>query len=492
MRLYINNHSFHYECENLVRVFFPNLKITVEREQKALIAPYVATTVTNSEIIVTVKIDEFEQTLTAPKQDSDAKNEIAMAQMIYKLLCSQSGADQPWGILTGVRPIKLIKSLRETYGNKKAGDYFINSLYVTPQRTSLAMHTERNQRAIVDSSGNNSFSLYISIPFCPGRCNYCSFVSQSIEAAKHLMLPYTDLLCKEIKKTGKIAAQYGLKLQTVYIGGGTPTSLEDAYLAKILQAVNDNFDMVACREFTVEAGRPDTITQEKLQILKNAGVDRISINPQTLNDELLEKIGRNHTAQQFFDSYALARQIGFKAINVDLIAGLTDDTYENFCSTFDQIANLNPENITIHTLCLKRSSTLAESHLQLQRESAALCGKMLDYAAKQLKQTNYYPYYLYRQSRMVGNFENTGYCRQRHEGLYNIFIMDETHTILSCGAGAVTKIKDPKTGNIERIFNFKYPYEYINRYAQMLERKDEAAEFFEKLQAEQGNTSVFE
>ena len=264
----------------------------------------------------------------------------------------------------------------------------------------------------------------------------------------------------------------------MYFGGGTPTTLSAEQLSKVIGTVNGNFNISACREFTVEAGRPDTITAEKLKALKENNVDRISINPQTLNDDVLREIGRKHTVQQFFDAFALARKCGFTNINTDLIAGLPTDTYESFKNSVDGILALDAECITVHTLSMKRSSTLTEKGVTIDREGAETTRKMLEYNQNELLKKNYIPYYLYRQSRMAGNLENVGWSKKGYESLYNVYVMDETHTILGCGSGAVTKLKRNNPDYLERIFNFKYPYEYIDRFEEMIKRKNAISAFY--------------
>lgn len=296
--------------------------------------------------------------------------------------------------------------------------------------------------------------------------------------SKKLVDPYADLLCEEIKLTAEIANKLGLRLETVYFGGGTPTTLSAEQLSKVIGTVNGNFNMSACREFTVEAGRPDTITAEKLKALKENNVDRISINPQTLNDDVLREIGRKHTVQQFFDAFALARKCGFTNINTDLIAGLPTDTYESFKNSVDGILALDAECITVHTLSMKRSSTLTEKGVTIDREGAETTRKMLEYNQNELLKKNYIPYYLYRQSRMAGNLENVGWSKKGYESIYNVYVMDETHTILGCGSGAVTKLKRNNPDYLERIFNFKYPYEYIDRFEEMIKRKNAISAFY--------------
>ena len=342
----------------------------------------------------------------------------------------------------------------------------------------LARRTEANEKKILELSQPKSFSLYVGIPFCPSRCGYCSFVMSSIERAKKLIDPYVNLLCEEIKKTSQIANALGLRLETVYFGGGTPTTLNAEQLNRILGTVKTFFDMSTCREFTVECGRPDTIDEERLYALKENKVDRISINPQTLNDDVLIEIGRKHTAQQFFDAFELARKCGFNNINTDLIAGLPTDSFDSFKNSLDLIRNLSPESITVHTLCMKRAAALTTQGVTLDAENASQARRMLDYTQSTLTSDGYIPYYLYRQSRMVGNLENVGWSKKGFESLYNVFVMDETHTILSCGSGGVTKLKLYGTDYLERIFNFKYPYEYIDRFDEIIQRKNEINIFY--------------
>ena len=330
----------------------------------------------------------------------------------------------------------------------------------------------KHENEIISLSKDNSFSLYISIPFCPTRCSYCSFVSHSVnsQSAKKLVEPYVELLCKELEETGRIAKELNLRLETVYFGGGTPTTLSAEQLEKLFKTVESNFDLTHLREYTVEAGRPDTVTKEKLFAIKNAGATRISINPQTFSDEVLETIGRNHNSQQTIDAYKLACDCGFDNINMDLIAGLPNDTVSSFKNSVDTAVKLGAQNITVHSLAMKTASYMAGN-----RENTVCTPKeaneMVDYSFEALKNNGYYPYDMYRQSKTVGNLENVGWCKNGKDGLYNVYMMDETHSVFGCGAGAVTKLRSPVDTKIERIYNFKYPYEYIDRFDERITRK---------------------
>ncbi|MFR0881480.1 MAG: coproporphyrinogen dehydrogenase HemZ [Oscillospiraceae bacterium] len=315
---------------------------------------------------------------------------------------------------------------------------------------------------------SKTISVYISIPFCPTRCSYCSFISHSMDSAKKLIPDYVRYLCREIEITGKIINELGLKTDTVYFGGGTPTSLEASQLKIITDKLAECIDISSVREYNIEAGRPDTITAEKLKVIKNAGVTRISVNPQTLNDNVLKIIGRRHSAEDTIKAFYMARDIGFDNINMDLIAGLPGDDYPNFENTLDRILEMNPESITVHTLTIKRSAKLYEENIQKFIDNPA--AKMVGKSIKVLPENGYYPYYLYRQKNTIENLENIGFARKGKESLYNIFIMDETQTILGAGCAASTKLVTPD-GKITRIHNYKFPYEYINRFDELMEKK---------------------
>ena len=473
MNLYIHNHKYHYETENLARAFFFADALQVIHEYDEPKEPYILTSVTDR-VSVEVRINGFHDILSAPLGEDD---ELTMAQLLYALLTRATGRELPWGILTGVRPIKLFSTLAEQNGEEAAKIYFRDTLKVSAEKTDLAAQVALNQRAILSRSSKRSFSLYVSIPFCPTRCNYCSFVSQSIEKAKKLIEDYLPLLLKEIRCIAELSKQLDLRLLSVYIGGGTPTTLSPEQLDLLLSEIESDFDLSDCAEFTVEAGRPDTVTREKLLALKRHAVTRISINPQTFNDSVLEAIGRKHSSQQTLDAFRLARELGFDNINMDLIAGLTSDTPDSFRDTIDTVRALDPESVTVHTLAVKRSARVNAAFAEREH---GYTSEMLDYAAHQLTDGGWQPYYLYRQSKMLSNLENVGWAKPGYFSPYNIYIMEETHTILACGAGAVTKLRDTASNHLERIFNFKFPYEYISRFDELLARKDRVKTFYDE------------
>lgn len=492
MILSIQGHKFHFELENISRLFLPQEKIRVVYQLPSEIDGVAADTFlekgeTDTLLTCRLRLDDFDKTLTfrVPNDHPDYRDEceLRLAELLYRLFSELFGFTHGWGLITGVRPVKLLRREIRENGEEKALDWMQNRLLVEEDKLRLCRETLRAENKILDLSTPESFSLYVSVPFCPTRCDYCSFVSQTVEKASKLIPRYVDLLCEEIAYTGELAARLGLRLETVYFGGGTPTTLSADQLARVTRAVEENFDLSRMREYTVEAGRPDTVTEEKFQALKAAGVTRISINPQTLRQEVLDAIGRRHTVEQFYEAFDLACRCGFDNVNTDLIAGLPGDDFEGFCQTLDGILRLSPESVTVHTLSMKRASNLViQKRADYQVQDDAV--KMVARTVEVLPGAGYHPYYLYRQSRMVGNQENVGWARPGYEGLYNVYIMDETHTILACGAGAVTKLKQPGTDYLERVFNYKFPYEYNAEFGEMLARKQQVVEFYQRIRGE--------
>lgn len=444
----------------------------------------VCTVVRNEKIVLTSEVLLDGKTATRSKTLENAADdklcERQLAILLFENMVELTNHKPDWGILTGVRPVRLFMHYCDLLGQAQAEKYFTDTLKVSPNKISLCSAAARGEEKIISLSRPESFSLYLSVPFCPTRCSYCSFVSHSVDKAKDLIPRYVELLCKELEYTASIAKSIGLRLETVYMGGGTPTTLSAEQLETVLGTVNRCFDMSNVREYTVEAGRPDTITREKLLAIKSNGVGRISINPQTMNDSVLTHIGRNHTAQQMIDAFGLARALGFDNINVDLIAGLPTDTMGSFENTVEQILSLNPESITVHSLSMKRASALTGDGYTHELNAGTIASKMVDFARDRFTQMGITPYYMYRQSKTVGNLENVGYAKEGYEGLYNVYIMDETHTILACGASAVTKLREPYSNGISRIFNYKYPYEYISRFDDMIDRKKAITQFYDK------------
>ena len=476
MILIIDSHPFRYEMEALCRMFLHGreLKITEEAE----IPPkedYIYTALEGDEITVKAKIDgKYAEAKRTAENDHARNMELAVFGVLTEILSIRP----KWGVLTGIRPVKLAMQLHDMgLSEEEIRKKLKEERLVSDEKLDLLLTTMEHELEIRASSRPNSVSLYISIPFCPSRCSYCTFTSHSVEKAAKLIPQYVELLCGELKDIAVLIDEIGLHLETVYMGGGTPTVLTAKQLDRVLSTVNESFDMTGVRELTVEAGRPDTITAEKLAVLKKNGVGRISINPQTMDDEVLAAIGRKHTAEDVKNAFTLAKTFGFDSINMDLISGLPGDNMEKFRKTIAEVIAMNPDNITLHTLTVKHGANLAP---MAQSVFAATADAMNEYAYGEFAKAGYFPYYLYRQKGTVDNLENVGFCKPGKEGIYNIFIMDETHTILSAGAGGVTKLKAPYDKKIERIFNFKYPYEYIERFELMNERKEQVRNFYEK------------
>ena len=372
-----------------------------------------------------------------------------------------------WGIMTGVRPAKLAMELLEA-GKTPAETRSIlqHDYFAIPKKAALATEVAINEKALVGTPSPRDCSLYISIPFCPSRCSYCSFVSYTSGKLLSLIPDYLEALCLDVKSILERVRTLGLNMKTVYVGGGTPTILTADQLRRLLSTVAEGTDVSRLEEFTLESGRPDTITAEKFAVAKEYGVSRVSVNPQTMSDGVLRKIGRNHTADDFLRAYDIAKSSGIQCINTDLIAGIPGDSFANFARSFDKILELNPENITVHTFCVKKAAEILQQDPKVYSRQGGDAGKCVDYSQIRAQRAGYVPYYMYRQKNTVGNLENVGFAHPGTEGLYNIYMMEEYHSIFAAGAGAVTKVVDfsPTDGSprkIDRFFNHKYPFEYL-------------------------------
>ena len=384
----------------------------------------------------------------------------------------------PWGALTGVRPGKLFCALlQQGLDEESALRRFIAEYDVSPERAALCLDTSRETLKAIASLEKRDVCLYVGIPFCPTRCAYCSFVSQSVEKSMKLMAPFFEALLQELRAVAGQVRRLGLRVISIYMGGGTPTTLTAPMLDRLCAALAEEFDLSALREYTVEAGRPDTITAEKLRTLRKWGVDRVSVNPQTMSDRVLEVIGRRHSAADIVDALGKVRQIGGFAVNMDLIAGLPADTPEGFSDTLDRVLALAPENITVHTLSLKKGSRITTEGAELP--TAEEVGRMLDLAGERLRAAGYAPYYLYRQKFMSGGFENLGWTKPGAANLYNICIMEELCSILAMGAGGSTKLVRTDGGRNLRLMAPKYPLEYIQSIANICEEKEKIAQFYD-------------
>lgn len=486
MTLIFQGNDFKYELEAVCKLFFPVKSfdfIFADNEEvpSQLEGDYcfISRMIGRNNTLLTVYAcvngakAAFSEKLSNQTVDFDDDCEFRLGRLMYRCLSKATGITPKWGILTGVRPVKLVnKLIKAGYTEQEIYNRLKTEYLLSDEKISIAYQTAKNQEDIMSGVGDKSFSLYVSIPFCPTRCAYCSFVSQTVSSFKKLMPEYVKKLCEEIRYTASLVKDSGFTLDTVYFGGGTPTSLEADDLDMIMKTVADCFDLSHIREYTVEAGRPDTITAEKLRVIKENGATRVSINPQTMSDSVLEAIGRKHTVSQFVDSYRLAENVGFDCKNVDLIAGLPTDTIDGFKNTMESIIALQPENVTIHALSIKRAADL----MQDQRDvSSALVSDMIDYATSRLLETGYHPYYLYRQKNQLGNQENIGWTKKGKASVYNITIMEEVQTIIAVGAGGSTKIVDLKNHELERFFNPKYPLEYLKHFDDVVIPRKEAA-----------------
>ena len=470
MTVFLEKTEYLYQTEKVIRLFLPFEKIIFNKEreeERHLITEFSGNT-------ITATLNFCGKTSTQWIEFCD--EEKGLLKAVFLCFKEVSNLEPEWGLLTGIRPERLFISLTEQFGKKEAIRIFTEDYLVKESKIKLLEKTAKSEEEIIALSKKESFSLYISIPFCPSKCEYCSFVSDATKKAAELIPLYVKKLILELQETAKYVNKFNLKLETVYIGGGTPSMLSAEQFKELLSSLNQYFNLKNVREFTVEMGRPDTTTKEKLMAVKDYAT-RICINPQSLNNNVLKACGRNHTAEEFIKAFKLARECGFNNINCDLIAGLPEDTHESFLVSLKELIKLNPEGITVHTLSIKRAAQFYKN-AYYEFDKGKEVSLMTNGALELLEQNGYNPYYLYRQSKTAGNLENVGYSKKGYEGLYNVYIMDETHTILAVGAGAVTKLRKPFENKIDRIFNYKFPFEYINDFNEMITRKTQIGEFY--------------
>ena len=477
MRINIESPINKYYVQTLAMIFFPGEKFgEAEEESPDVPALDLKTEYKEEGVFAVAEIKLGDRVCRAEKLTEYSEHrtrertlKIAVGAAILAVCGELKGYKPSWGMLVGVRPSKVATEMLNAGISKTRVKKILASDYlVIPKKATLAVDVALNEKRISGEVEERDCSVYISIPFCPTRCTYCSFVSYTSQRLLDLIPEYLERLLLDLESNFKVIDELGLNVKTIYIGGGTPTILTADQLRRLLSKVNSLTDVSKLREFTLEAGRPDTITEEKFAIAKEYGVTRVSVNPQTLCDEVLCAIGRSHTAEDFFRAFDMARASDIKTINVDLIAGLPGDTFKNFSATYDQILQLAPENITVHTFCVKKASDILRRNSQIYSINGGTAGKCVDYSQFKALQNGYMPYYMYRQKNAVGNYENVGFSLDGHEGLYNIYMMEELHSIFSVGAGAVTKLVDNRGKvceggkSIERLFNQKYPYEYLS------------------------------
>ena len=489
MKLTFRGHDDRYAVEQSLLAFFPEERPVYEGEdgprhaevtlhQGAVYATAVTaltydgkTARASARVSLAGAADEYER---------ERLRQRALKLSFFRAARDITGVTPSWGALTGIRPAKLVRTMLEEGRTPARADRELRDVYcVSPARRRLALESaEAGLRAKRDLKPND-ISLYIGIPFCPTRCAYCSFVSASVEKSFALIPPYLEALTAEVEAAGRMVRETGLRVKSFYMGGGTPTTLSAQQMDALLTAVNKAFDLSGCVEYCIEAGRPDTIDRDKLQVLLDHGADRISVNPQSLEPEVLRAIGRQHSPEDIEKAMTLATSMGFPHVNMDLIAGLPADTPEGFRRTLDKCLTFGADNITVHTLSLKKGSRILLEGLPIPTAEAV--AEMLDYADPALRARGFAPYYLYRQKYMSGSFENVGWCISGAEGLYNIYIMEELHSILSLGAGGSTKMVDAKRNRIERVFHPKFPLEYIQRPEKLAENLESFRRFHESM-----------
>ncbi|MBQ9746556.1 MAG: coproporphyrinogen dehydrogenase HemZ [Clostridia bacterium] len=488
MRLKIHGNINEYYAQTLCLLFFPGSKFSVKNEPEKD-EPGAEITVVEDEENVTVSVTLTHLGNTTNAIAIEPKSKYARGEKCTNIACGKAffeagknlrGVRPQWGILTGIRPSKFIIDLMNE-GNSRADavkilkqDYLVN-----PKKANIAAEIAEGEQRIMAGMKKNSCSLYVSIPFCPSRCHYCSFVSCSSPKLLSLIDDYLEKLCFDIRETVDVIHSLGLTVSTVYIGGGTPTTLSEAQLHKLFSAIAEKLNVAELEEFTLEAGRPDTITAGKLHEAAEAGVTRVSINTQTFNDDVLENIGRKHTSGDFYRAFELAKNSGIPHINTDLIAGLPGEGFLSFSCSVDRLVELRPDNITVHTLCIKNAADFSKIKSEIYRKNVRDVTKCIDYSQIAAKNAGYAPYYIYRQKNSVGNLENVGFALPGTEGKYNVYMMDEIQTIFAVGAGAVSKLVSLEKSQIKRIFEYKYPYEYLSdTVGQKRREKLEAIEKF--------------
>lgn len=472
--IYLKEEFYAYDAFHIIKGFLPNeeIKQHIGYERNEI----VSIDINNKTVLEILEVN---------KKHTKKENKSEVNKKIYSMMKEYTGKSMAWGVLTGIRPTKiLMKKLENGEQEEEIKRWFQEQYLVSEKKATLGMEIAKREKSLLEKLDyRDGYSLYIGIPFCPTTCSYCSFTSYPIGQWKNRTEEYLEALCKEISFVGEVSREK--KLNTIYIGGGTPTTLEADQLDKLLTHVEKKFSLKELKEFTVEAGRPDSITREKLEVLKKHCITRISINPQTMQQKTLDSIGRKHTVEDVVNVFHMARELGFDNINMDLIAGLSGETVADMRDTLEKIKELHPDNLTVHSLAIKRAAKLnqSEAKKELINQSETLA-EMIELAGKYADEMGLSPYYLYRQKNIAGNFENVGYAKVDKAGIYNILIMEEKQSIIAVGAGASTKIvlpegkeiQDKKSGNLKnivRIENVKDVDAYITRIDEMIERKGE-------------------
>ncbi|AKL95187.1 oxygen-independent coproporphyrinogen-III oxidase 2 [Clostridium aceticum] len=485
IKVMLIGHNYDYEVKELLKLFYEAEDIVILHSENSLdfdieedhiiskIVTQESLIAVNTEVRINNNITSLEKSSLVEGSPEEIKKvaKYLIKASIFELLQKEKKKKLLWGFLTGIRPTKIVHELMEKGKQdqeiirKLTEDYFI-----VKEKALLLLEVAKIEHAYIYPINQNKVSIYISIPFCPTRCIYCSFPSNPLDQFNKYVDDYIEALCKEIRGTAELLNKQKKYIETIYIGGGTPTTLNIEQFSKLFDEITLSFDLSNLKEFTVEAGRPDTIDREKLSFLKRNGVTRISINPQTMNDCTLKEIGRSHSVSQTVEAYQLAREVGFDNINMDIIIGLPGENLQMLRNTMEEIMKLAPSNLTVHTLAIKNASKLKEQQRQQSQENPEII-KMLGMTEGYARQMGLRPYYMYRQKHMVGNLENIGYAKAGFECIYNIQIMEEKQTIIAVGAGAVSKVVFPKENRLERVPNIKNLEQYIERVDEMITRK---------------------
>jgi len=467
IKLKCEGHTAEYEITNVINLFLPYVKSAYYLE--ALFKEDMAEV---NLFLNESKVMESKHKVESNQNETIHKKNVkeTLKRVVYEVLSELTGQHMPWGILTGIRPTKIVHDyLSQGLAEESISLMLKDDYKISNDKIKLMIEVAKQELDILSRNKRDEISVYIGIPFCPTRCVYCSFTAYSLEKKANWVDPYLEALCKEIDYVAK--AKGGIPIRSLYIGGGTPTSLNETQLLRLLTHIKKSFDLSAIEEYTVEAGRPDTITREKLIIMKQMDVNRISINPQSMNQKTLDTIGRKHTIEDIIRVFHLAREIGHQNINMDIILGLPNESVKDVENTLIELSKLSPENITVHTLAVKRASRLKEEKDEYHLTEPGSIEQMLDLSEKHIATMGLRPYYMYRQKNMLGNFENVGYASPGKECIYNIEIMEEKESIIALGAGAITKMVYQNGERIDRVANVKSLEDYISRIDEMIERK---------------------
>ncbi len=473
MKLILNNQTDllnEYHFQSLCLLYFPSEKFS-DGETSSIKATFTLTEGGDgirADVLLETPMgsesDFFCENMMEFSVPTDRENRAAAVSGKAFLRCGEKlfGFTPPWGYLTGLRPVKRAKYyLERGYSDSEVIRLFENDYSVCHEKALLSVETARRELSMLSNVTPDMCGVYVSVPFCPTRCDYCSFVSYANKKLFDLIPDYINRVCEDIIKTGDLIKKLGFSPIALYIGGGTPSFLSEAQLKTLFETINKSLDLSKMREFSFEGGRPDTLTASKLELIRSYGVDRISVNPQTTNDRALKAIGRKHTAEQFYKAAELAMKYNFRSVNADLIAGLPEDTFDDFAKSIDDVTRLGFDNVTVHSLSIKNAAELKNDGNSFD-PVGSLARKCVTYAHDELAKKGLMPYYLYRQKRTIGNGENTGYALSGKENLYNVMMMEEYSTVFACGAGAITKLVSYDKSKIERIAFQKYPFEYLS------------------------------